>query len=90
MASINALSSACYNGDLDMVRVLFEQGLTIEDAKSKDNDVLRAACSNGHLSVVQLLIDYAGYFRDEVELYLSKEQCDNLIYPEEIMVKPAI
>ena len=49
-------NSVIKSGNLDVIKVLVGQGLTLDDIRSDDNEALLVACQNGHLDIVKYLM----------------------------------
>jgi ankyrin repeat protein len=51
------LHFACIDGNIDIVKVLLENGVDVNLTNASGQTPLHVACSKGHTDVVQLLID---------------------------------
>lgn len=71
------LFDACKSGKLEMVKLLFEQGLTANDARADDNNALRLAYKEGYLDVVQFLLSF--YVKDLINSLNMNEKCFNVV-----------
>lgn len=53
----SAVVLPCQNGNLEMVKLLIENGLHVDFKEHRDFTPLRIAARNGHLEIVQYLVD---------------------------------
>ena len=90
------LQYACFRGDLDKVKLLVDQGLSLEDKsefnlvkflRSDNNLPFHSACEYGHLDIVKYLIEQGLDLNDKSEFNLVKFLRSNNNYALRIAYK---